>query len=278
MLLISKEEAFEKISKRIELGNQFKDAKIISMEELKEIRAEFYTWNDFNEELLSRIFDNTSIKDAYRKNFFIGHNGNTPLAELIKEFREDVDYYLRKLASVRERLEIIEESPKTSHNSPSTSIIHNDSKNIFIVHGHDEEAKEAVARFIQKLDLNPIILNEQPNAGKTIIEKFVTSSEAVGYAVVLLTPDDIGYPNNEPGKQKPRARQNVILELGYFVAKLGRDRVCALHKRDQDGNDIEIPSDYLGVIYLPMDNNWRVLLAQEMKQVIKSIDLNKVYK
>ncbi len=199
------------------------------------------------------------------------------LTELIEEFRDDVDYYLRKLESIRSRVGIIEESPILLHQSPIPSTKRAISKNVFIVHGHDEEAKEAVARCIHKLDLNPIILNERPNTGKTIIEKFESSSEDIGFAVVLLTPDDIGYTKNKPEEIKPRARQNVILELGYFVAKLGRERVCALHKRDQDGKDIEIPSDYHGVIFLPMDSNWRFQLAQEIKQVIRDIDLNKLF-
>jgi len=277
LLLISKEEAIEKISKQIERGSQFKNSEITSMAELKNAQRAFYTWNDFNEELLTRMFDNPSIRDGYRKSFGIGHVGTTPLTELIEEFRDDVDYYLRKLESIRSRVGIIEESPILLHQSPIPSTKRAISKNVFIVHGHDEEAKEAVARCIHKLDLNPIILNERPNTGKTIIEKFESSSEDIGFAVVLLTPDDIGYTKNKPEEIKPRARQNVILELGYFVAKLGRERVCALHKRDQDGKDIEIPSDYHGVIFLPMDSNWRFQLAQEIKQVIRDIDLNKLF-
>ncbi len=110
MLLTSKEEAFEKITKRIELGNQIKNTNISSMAELKQARAEHYTWNDYNEELLSRMFDNSSIRDGYRKSFGIGHMSESPLAELVEEFRDDVDYYLRKLESIRDRLEIIEVS------------------------------------------------------------------------------------------------------------------------------------------------------------------------
>ena len=90
------------------------------------------------------------------------------------------------------------------------------SKKVFIVHGHDEAAKESVARFLEKLKLEPIILHEQPNSGRTLIEKFEVYAD-VGFAVVLLTPDDVGSPASEAraGSMKHRARQNVILELGY---------------------------------------------------------------
>lgn len=272
MLLTSKEEAFEKIIKRIELGNQIKNTNISSMAELKQARAEYYTWNDYNEDLLSRMFDNSSIRDGYRKSFGIGHMGESPLAELVEEFRDDVDYYLRKLESIRDRLEIIEVSAGILQQPARPSHPRIVSKKVFVVHGHDDGMRETVARFIEKLGLTPIILSEQPNAGKTIIEKFEASSEDVGYAVVLLTPDDIGYPKDRPEAAQPRARQNVILELGYFVAKLGRSGVCALHK-----GDVEIPSDYHGVLYLKMDSHWQIVLAKEIKQVIRDIDLNKVF-
>ena len=145
------------------------------------------------------------------------------------------------------------------------------SRKVFIVHGHDLEARETVARFLQQLDLQPIILNEQPSEGKTVIEKFETYSD-VHFAVVLLTPDDLGTSKANPQDLKPRARQNVILELGYFLAKLGRGGVCSLTK-----GGIEIPSDYHGVIYIPMDvGEWRFQLAKEIKQVINDIDLNKL--
>jgi predicted nucleotide-binding protein len=272
LLLVSREEAFEKISKRIELGNQIKVDNISTKEELEEARSRFYTWNEFNEELLSRMFDNSSIKDGYRKSFGIGYLYEPSVAVLVKDFRDDVAYYLRKLESIRARLEIIELSPRLVQPRPFRTSQQTISKKVFVVHGHDEGAKEAVARFISKLGLQLIILNEQPSSGKTIIEKFEDSAEEVGFAVVLLTPDDWGYPNDKPEEIKPRARQNVVLELGYFLAKLGRSRVCALYK----GN-VELPSDYDGVIYLKMDSHWQIDLAKEIRQVIKDIDLNKVF-
>jgi predicted nucleotide-binding protein len=144
-------------------------------------------------------------------------------------------------------------------------------KNVFVVHGHDDGTKDSVARFLEKLNLRPIILHEQPNEGMTIIEKFEYHSKA-GFAVVLLTSDDIGYARNKPKEKKPRARQNVIFELGYFIGALGRNKVCALYK---DG--VEIPTDYQGILYVPVDSggNWRLQLAKEIKKAGMAIDLNK---
>ena len=143
---------------------------------------------------------------------------------------------------------------------------------VFLVHGHDERALHDVARFLEHLALDPVILREQPNQGRTIIEKFEDYSD-VGFAVVLLTPDDRGGPTGDPFEsQRARARQNVILELGYFLGRLGRARVCALYVQD-----VEIPSDYAGVLYVHLDDDgsWRLTLAKELRAAGFAVDMNR---
>jgi predicted nucleotide-binding protein len=119
---------------------------------------------------------------------------------------------------------------------------------IFIVHGHDDKSKLELARILEKMGLETVILHEQPNQGKTIMEKFEEYSKDVNFAFVLLTPDDLG--GKDKNNLNNRARQNVILELGFFIAKLGRSRVCGLHKKE-----VELPTDYLGVTYLPFTDS-----------------------
>ena len=119
------------------------------------------------------------------------------------------------------------------------------SRDIFIVHGHDEGPREAVSRYLEKLSLNPIVLHEQASMGRTIIEKFEHHGD-VAFAIVLLTPDDVGGLDSK--NVRGRARQNVILELGYFIGRLGRDKVCAIKK-----GDVELPSDALGIIWVDYD-------------------------
>jgi len=143
---------------------------------------------------------------------------------------------------------------------------------IFLVHGHDETALQELARFLERLDQDVIVLREQPNRGRTIIEKFEDYS-GVGFAVVLLTPDDRGGPASLPfDQQQFRARQNVILELGYFLGRLGRSRVCALYREG-----VQIPSDYSGVLYVKLnaDGGWRLQLAKELKAAGLPVDMNK---
>jgi predicted nucleotide-binding protein len=149
----------------------------------------------------------------------------------------------------------------------SNSIAH--TSKVFVVHGHDIAAKESVARFLEKLRLEPVILHEQANEGRTIIEKFEAYAD-VGFAVVLFTPDDVGAAASQSSSLQPRARQNVVLELGYFTGKLGRQRVCALFKPG-----MEVPSDLHGVLFQELDASgvWRTKLAQELVQAGLQIDL-----
>ena len=146
------------------------------------------------------------------------------------------------------------------------------SNRVFVVHGRDEEAKQTVARYLERLELEPVILQEQPNEGRTIIEKFEEYAE-VGFAVVLCTPDDVGALESERYKLNPRPRQNVVLEWGFFLGKIGRNRVCALLK-----GGVEIPSDYDGVIYIPLDDfgGWRMELAREMRKAGLPVDMNRL--
>lgn len=144
---------------------------------------------------------------------------------------------------------------------------------VFIVHGHDDEAKVTVARFVEKLGLVPIILDEQPSEGLTIIEKFESVAREAEFAIGLMTPDDLARTKDGDDVHQPRARQNVLIEIGYFLALLGRKRVCILYKEGP-----EIPSDLQGIIYIPMDrfDGWQLKLAREMRAAGLSVDLNRL--
>jgi len=149
------------------------------------------------------------------------------------------------------------------------------SQGIFIVHGHDEAMKQTVARTLEKLGLEAVILHEKPNEGRTIIEKFMDYS-GVSFAVVLLSPDDLGFhKHQEPKNAKLRARQNVIFELGFFIGKIGRDRVLVLYQQKEN---FEMPSDYSGVLYTPYDNagRWQYNLVKELKACGYDVDANKL--
>ena len=167
------------------------------------------------------IYTLDSPDSVFRRSF---SSGKQELLNLLNVIKEDVS------------LEITM-NPKTTTQDESKNPL---TKNIFIVHGQNEEMKQSAARTVEKLGLNPIILHEQPNKGRTIIEKFTDNSDVL-YAIVILSADDIAYLKTDPPKNaKFRARQNVIFELGFFIGKLGREKVLALH---QVVEKFEIPSD-----------------------------------
>ncbi len=124
---------------------------------------------------------------------------------------------------------------------------------VFIVHGHDEAAKNELEIMLREMGLEPIVLHRQVDGGMTIIEKFEHHAD-VGYAFILLTPDEVAYLAADEGKpddqrkKEPRARPNVIWEFGYFVGRLGRGRTCCLHK-----GKVLLPSDLNGLVYKAFD-------------------------
>ena len=165
---------------------------------------------------------------------------------------------------------LIDLETEFNSNIPSKGIFIN--SKVFIVHGHDSEAQQKMARFIERIGLDPVILNEQTNQGRTIIEKFENHANQAEFAIVLLTPDDIGGIAHATEHSR-RARQNVIFELGYFAGKLGRKKTCLVQK-----GSIEIPSDLYGVIYIDMDEagGWKLKLVKELKEAGLQADANKL--
>lgn len=139
---------------------------------------------------------------------------------------------------------------------------------VFVVHGHDGELKQSVARIIEKQGIEAIILSEQANKGRTIIEKFEDYSDVSG-AICLFTADDYGRAKKDT-EDNTRARQNVVLEAGYFMGKLGRDRVVLLADKD-----IEMPSDLSGVVYTDT-MSWQFDLLKELNAMGYKVDLNKL--
>jgi predicted nucleotide-binding protein len=144
------------------------------------------------------------------------------------------------------------------------------SKKVFVVHGHNTELKNDVELFLKSINLEPIVLHRQLDEGLTVIEKFEKHSDVV-YAIILLTPDDIGFPVKEIEKPEEerdieyRARQNVIFEFGYFVGKLSRKNVCCIYKEG-----VQLPSDLNGLIYKPVKKSIEevgLFVMKELKNV-----------
>ncbi len=272
--LIVKKEYFQKqLEERIVIGTSILSSPIQTNPQLEQKKEEYSEWDDYNSELLKQSFskENNEYKKSYdevnySRVFILGGN-----VDKIKEFREYVQNKINNLKKLISKLDLLKtdviDHELKIDNNKSNEI----SKNVFIVHGHNNELKIEVARVIEKLGLNPIILHEKANEGKTIIEKFEKHSN-VGFAIILLTDDDLGKVKSDDILQK-RARQNVILELGYFIGKLGRKKVCPLYIKG-----VEIPSDFNGVLYVEADKGetWKMKLVKELKVAGYDADANKI--
>jgi len=183
--------------------------------------------------------------------------GRSSLSEAIADLHKDIERKIQRLDSIVERIELIPVA-QSAESPPASSTpldINVKSLKVFVVHGHDETAKTSLEVFLREIGLEPIVLHRQADEGLTIIEKFEKHSD-VGYAFILLTPDEIAYICSEDRKpdaerkKEFRARPNVIFEFGYFVGKLGRSKVCCLYT-----GKVTLPSDVSGVIYKKYENS-----------------------
>ena len=195
-----------------------------------------------------------------------------PSSEDDRAYLQGLESATALLKSMIDEIEEYWEDDEPAATATATAKEQRTTNEVFIVHGTDVGAKDAVARLLTKLGLEPVVLHEQPNQGRTIIEKFEEYAQ-VSFAVVLLTPDDIGGRHGQLDGLQPRARQNVIFELGFFLGKLGRRGTCALLKEA-----VEIPSDYDGVLYIPMDDHgaWQMKLVGELKGAGLDVDANRI--
>jgi len=181
-------------------------------------------------------------------------------SDLIK-YRSEAGDIISITAMGKAEIERIQSGDETPAFSSPEKIEEELGNDVLIVHGSDEEAKKLAAQFVRNLGLNGIILHEMPDMGRLFIESFEEHRE-IGFALVLLTHDDIGDNSIEKIELKPRAHQNVIFELGFLIGKLGWKRVCALYK-----GKLDLPAKHDGVFYVEMDKGgaWEKTLANDMR-------------
>jgi len=247
-------------------------------EQISDVRSkgprspELATWEKNVKIVLAELYGESSLiwRDFNSIWFHPGsYYHGQPESDFVKALNKGLDQATGFLES---RISDLRETVgKDTQEAASPSFIpDSSSRKIFIVHGHDQGTKETVARFLGKLGLDPVILHEQADQGKTLIEKFEAHAADVQYAVVILTGDDTASSKANPAQMETRARQNVILELGFFVGKLGRGRTCALVEKG-----VALPSDIHGVVYIPLDNGeWRLRLIRELKAAGLPVDAN----
>ena len=242
---------------------------IPELKNVERFSARFEKWQRDTKIAITNTFidDPQHIKDFEQ----IGYISLSFPSDRQRDYAKGLDNAAAILESMIDEIKEYWADDDQTHEKPPTKTGKRlDTNEVFIVHGRDESTKQTVARFLEKLSLTPTILHEQPNSGRTLIEKFEQHAPAA-FAVILLTPDDVGAVVGEEDNLKPRARQNVILELGYFLGLLGRDRVCPLIVEG-----VEIPSDYDGVAYVRLDEfeGWQLKLIRELRAAGLDIDAN----
>lgn len=228
------------------------------------VKAERFLISEYGEKSYElKEFQNT---DFYLMVFTL----DTPRSEFIKACRNGLETtkkifntYLKEMEEKSSDINVLKGSTSVSERRLIT-----DFSKVFIVHGHDGELKEAVARLIEKQGITAIILSEQANRGATVIEKIEQNSD-VNSAICLFTSDDFGKEKNDK-ELKSRARQNVVFETGYFIARLGRQNVIII---SEDG--VELPSDLQGVMYTNTVE-WKLKILRELKAMGYEIDYNKI--
>lgn len=249
---MSRDEAKTRLQERIEKGLELKQRRVETRETFEMLTNDYSKWNSFNSELLKRVFTTDELAKEYDY-WGVGviSMREPSLGEKIADVYKDIDKKIHRIDSIIERLELIPLGVSVQNAAPvqQSTPAQPRTKKVFVVHGRDEIAKTNLEVFLHEVDLEPVVLHRQADEGMTIIEKFEKHSD-VGYAFILLTPDEVAYLASEESKpdaertKEFRSRPNVIFEFGYFVGKLGRSRVCCLYT----GN-VSLPSDVSGMIY-----------------------------
>jgi predicted nucleotide-binding protein len=265
-LRILQADAEAQLTERIALGSELLGHEPSAAAEIYGLRDKIAQWRDYNRTWLDTNLGGEAAEE-YRTT--TAHWGSALAADnpatQIRFLRQELQSEISKLQSIHGRLRMW--APESDTMPPNQASL---DPPIFIVHGTDTLRAESVARTVDNATgRKTIILREQPNLGRTLMEKFEQHAADASYAVIVLTADDKGCRAEETDT-RPRGRQNVILEMGYFYALLGRDRVSVLL---QPG--VEKPSDMDGIVYITLDDNgaWKTELFRELRHARFDIEL-----
>jgi predicted nucleotide-binding protein len=271
-----KAELERKLFERAEVATTLLAAPRDTPEQISRFRAEYFAWDDYNATLLETSFTTTGILTSSPVDDYRGVGlGVLDLrltrhipADRIPQVVEDIKEKTLVLIAITERLDLYPEATQDT-STASEGVELEKEEAIFLVHGRNLVVREEVRRFLERVtEQRVIVLDEQANKGQDILGKLLAHAVRATFAVVLLTGDDEGRLAGE-GTWLPRARQNVIMELGLFVGLLGRDKVAAIYEQK-----VEIPSDFLGVAYISLAD-WHLRLAEELKAAGIGVDLNR---
>jgi predicted nucleotide-binding protein len=291
-LAVSRERAEEILNRHITDGyDLLENAKAVQDENQSDEWGQTrQRWVSLTDTALGSIFSTDAPAQEFTSCFnypWVVTSG-TPWSNFFAWDRSAVERAINVLVSLGERLEYME-APEPADGdgqlpgAEETGLAGDQTRPVFIVHGRNEERKTQVARLLEKTGQHPVtILHEQPNRGRTLLEKFEEHAGESAYGVVLLTADDLGAlrpavadamakGDDVTNALEPRSRQNVVFELGYFFGMLGRQHVAVLHDEG-----VELPSDIGGLVYIPLDAGgaWQAKLLLELRSAGFAYDMN----
>jgi predicted nucleotide-binding protein len=256
---------------RIELERSLKRAKELSQEQPL-TKQRYDAWRGSAFEMLKAAFGESHTHISS----FVGQTRVVPTFGPVPEHEQERGRRERLKEKIAFLEAVIEEFPPIDVQTHNTKIDPTSLNKVFIVHGHNDALKYEIAHSLQRAGLDVTILHEQPNKGRTVLEKFSEHAAEAGFAVVLLTADDIGRVKEAESTvvwELPRARQNVVFELGFFCGLLGRGRVCAVYE-----TGVELPSDLHGLAYVEYDSAgvWKHAVAKEIDAAGIKVDFSKL--
>jgi hypothetical protein len=251
-----------RLVERIELGQELLDHPIQGDASYKSVSHDRTIWHRYNTQLLLKLFTDELPSQEY------AHGGppvyfQRTLHQHIQELRSDIERHQGRLRSLLSRLELFDapetKTPVSSRREPAER-----GEAVFIVHGsggYEHEVWRAISEMGAATP--PIILQEQFHVGASLLERLERESEKCGFAVVIYSGDDMGFPKGEEGKISLRARDNVVLELGYFLGLLGRTNVSVLYEPG-----VLFPSDFGGIGYYELDKAgaWKAQIEGELRR------------
>lgn len=275
MLAVTEDRARSLITAQIQKGEALQKREVKNYNDTESLAEHFSAWDRTNEDILSRIFDGTKYAEDYKHSvaiYFEGHEWQDD----VQRYRTWTNGYLAYLRSLLENvlpmMAALNTVPSIASSNRGAVSPSEKTGHVFIVHGHNHLQREEVRVVLLRLELQPIVLDEEAAAGQTLIEKLENHAHRAEYAIVLFTADDLGQAK-DADRLTPRPRQNVLYELGFFHGKLGRPRVCLLLEKGVDP-----PSDLEGLVYISLnEKDWSLKLAKELKQAGLNIDLNKLF-
>lgn len=282
ILRVSRSEAESLLDDAIQQGNALYER--IGDFSLMELWKKWDSWHDYVKTMLEQIVENeTSIIQNTPAREFSGVNASKFMkvklngfgalseeeqrklrGDIVDEFPINISF----LESTKKKLPLYEIGANV--NSEAQFFVDKDNS-IFIVHGRDRATLLEVERFIGRVtDCKPTILGDEPNCGKNLLDKFIGAARRSRYAVVLMTGDDEGRLSTDDNGLKPRARQNVVFELGFFIGALGQENVAVLYEES-----VELPSDFNGITYISLDGEWKANLGRDLRSAGIEVDMNK---